>query len=117
LIPAGDRLRFRPGQAVTPEEREALRRHKAEVMALLLGLDLPPSSALDPVTVRAVLGLKPDAVALAALEADVRVAIAQYRLEVASGRFGAGVVLVRGRPLADYLNLDTVAWLLGGGRR
>lgn len=31
----GDRLRFRPGEVVTAEEREALRRHKAEVLRLL----------------------------------------------------------------------------------
>jgi hypothetical protein len=40
LVPVGSRLRFRPGEAVTPEEREALRRYKAEVLALL---SRPPS--------------------------------------------------------------------------
>ena len=35
LVVAGDRLRFRPRGAVTPELREALIEHKAEVVRLL----------------------------------------------------------------------------------
>lgn len=35
LVAAGDRLRFRPADALTADELEALRRHKAEVLALL----------------------------------------------------------------------------------
>ena len=35
LIPAGDRIRFRPASAVPPELVERLRAHKAEVLAIL----------------------------------------------------------------------------------
>lgn len=106
----GDRLRFRPGEAVTPEEREMLAAFKPEVLALLAPL------SLDPVTLRTVLGPQPEPAAVAALEAEVRQAIQQYRVEVATGVLGRGVLTVRGRPLSDYLDLDTVARLLGAGR-
>jgi TubC N-terminal docking domain len=43
LVPAGDRLRFRPGEAVTAEERAALRLHKPEVLRLLA----PESAVTD----------------------------------------------------------------------
>jgi hypothetical protein len=107
LVPAGARLRFRPGEAVSAEEREALRQYKAEILALL---------ALDPVTLRAVLGPRPEPPARAALEAEVRAAIQQYRVEVSTGVLGPGVLRVRGRPLSDYLSLDVVAQLLGAAR-
>ena len=35
LVPVGDRLRFRPADALTPEDLEALRQHKYEVIAFL----------------------------------------------------------------------------------
>jgi hypothetical protein len=35
--PRGDRLRVRPASVVAPEELDALRRHKAELLALLTG--------------------------------------------------------------------------------
>jgi hypothetical protein len=70
--------------------------------------------ALDAETVSAVLGPKPPAPALAQLEAEVRAALAQYRVEVSTGVLGLGALLVRGRPLADYLPLDQVARLLRG---
>lgn len=35
LVAAGDRLRYRPKDAVTPELREAILAHKAEIMRLL----------------------------------------------------------------------------------
>jgi hypothetical protein len=68
--------------------------------------------SLDPITLPAVLGPRPDPAAKAALEAELRQAIAQYRVEVATGVLGRGVLLVRGRPLADYLSLDDVARLI-----
>lgn len=114
LVPAGDRLRFRPGEAVTPEERDALRRHKAEVLRLLT---VPEPLPLDPVTLRAVLGARPEPAAVTALQTEVLAAIQQYRVEVATGVLGPGVLTVRSRPLSDYLALDTVARLLGGRRR
>ena len=111
LEAVGDRLRFRPGEAVTPKEREALRRQKAEVLRLLEPL------VLDTVTLRAVLGHHPKPEPVAALEAELRQAISQYRVEIWTGILGAGVLLVRGRPLADWLDLDTVARLLGAAKR
>ena len=35
LIPAGDRLRYRPASALTADEVEALRQHKAEILQSL----------------------------------------------------------------------------------
>jgi hypothetical protein len=49
LWAVGDRLRVRPATAVTPEELEALRRHKAEIMKLLApapDVPTPPDLAL-----------------------------------------------------------------------
>ncbi|GIW96963.1 MAG: hypothetical protein KatS3mg111_0296 [Pirellulaceae bacterium] len=37
LVPVGDRLRFAPKDALTPDLVEALRAHKAEMLALLAG--------------------------------------------------------------------------------
>jgi hypothetical protein len=110
LVAAGDRLRFRPSEAVTSEEREALRCHKAEVLRLLARV--LESLALDAVTLRAVLGPRPEPEALATLEVEIRQAIATYRTEVATDAIGPKPVLVRGRPLADYLDLDTVGRLI-----
>jgi TubC N-terminal docking domain len=107
LVPVGDRLRFRPGEAVTPEEREMLVALKPEVMAILAPL------TLDPVTLRTVLGARPEPTVVQALEAEVRAGIQQYQVEVATGVLGRGALTVHGRPLSDYLDLDTVAWLLG----
>jgi hypothetical protein len=61
---------------------------------------------------RAELGPRLDPTALAAIETEVRAAITQYEAEVTMGQLGSGVLLVRGRPLADYLDLDTMALLL-----
>ena len=71
------------------------------------------SLRLDAITLRAVLGPRPKAAAEAALQAEVLTAIQQYRVEVATGVLGRGVLTVRGRALSDYLDLDTVARLLG----
>ena len=110
LEPRGEKLAIRPVSRLTREELEALRAHKPEVLRLLAP---QPALTLDPATLREVLGPRPDPAALAALEAEVRDAIAQYQVEVATGVLGRGVLMVRGRPLADYLGLDTVARLLG----
>jgi hypothetical protein len=106
LVPAGNRLRFRPGEAVTSEEREMLAAVKGEVLAMLAPL------ALDQVAVRMVLGPRPEPPAVHALEGEVRAAIAQYQIEAMTGVIGARLLLIRGRPLADYLDLETVAQLL-----
>jgi hypothetical protein len=42
LVPAGDRLRYRPVDALTPDELAALRALKADVLALLTAPTLPP---------------------------------------------------------------------------
>jgi hypothetical protein len=42
---AGDRLRFRPAAAVTPDELAALRAHKAAVLRVLRAETAPPTSA------------------------------------------------------------------------
>ncbi len=112
LVPAGDRLRFRPGEAVTSEEREALRRHKAEVLALLTSPQPFEPLALDPITLHEVLGPRPDPATLAELEAEVRAAVRQLETESLTGAIKAEALLVRGRPVADYLPLDEVARLL-----
>lgn len=45
LEPRGDRLRVRPASAVTPDEVEALRRYKPEVLRLLTGGSRPARAA------------------------------------------------------------------------
>ena len=80
---------------------------KPEVMAILAPL------TLDPVTLCTVLGARPEPTVVQALEAEVRAGIQQYQVEVATGVLGRGALTVHGRPLSDYLDLDTVAWLLG----
>jgi TubC N-terminal docking domain len=107
LIPAGDRLRFRPASAVPPDLVEHLRRHKAEVLVLLT----QPIVTLDAKTVSEVLGPRADEHAVACVRLDVRAAV--HELEAG---IRAGVLpprrLIHGRPLADWLDLGDVAWLL-----
>ena len=67
---------------------------------------------LNPRTVAAALGPYPAAAAVVALKAEVRGAIQRFRDEVATGELGRSVLTVRGRPLAEYLDLDTIARLL-----
>ena len=68
-----------------------------QVLRLLAPAPVP---ALNPVTLREVLGSRPDPMCLAALEAEVRHTITQYRVEVATGVLGRGVLTVRGRALS-----------------
>ncbi len=68
--------------------------------------------ALDPVTVREILGPSPSADALRTLEAEVSDATAQLDAEIRSGQIGPGPLLVRGRPLGDWLPLQHLARLL-----
>lgn len=42
LQPAGDRLRYRPIEAMTPELAEQVKARKAEILALLTGLPIRP---------------------------------------------------------------------------
>jgi hypothetical protein len=116
----GDRLRYRPAAALTTDDLEALRQHKAEVLELL---SAPPLlrilSPLDPVTVREVLGAHADQHDLGILRLDVLASIRKLEAEIATGSITPRVRLVRGRPLADWLSLDDIARLMrpAKGRR
>jgi TubC N-terminal docking domain len=117
LEPRGDRLRVRPVGLVTPAEVEALKRHKAEVLALLAEASRPRPAAppslmtLDPTTVREFLGDHPDPHDLAMLRVDVAEAVARLEAGIRAGHIPTRQ-LVRGRPLADWLDLAEVARLL-----
>ena len=90
----------------------------------------PDSLSLDPITVCEVLtGCDPepwrrakhehpvpDPHDLAILRFDVAEAVAQLEAELRAGAVEPRVRLVRGRPLADWLDLDDVARLLRAGR-
>ena len=45
---AGDRLRFRPAEAITPQELESLTAHKGEILTLLRGGRLPYGDGQPP---------------------------------------------------------------------
>ena len=109
LEPRGDKLRVVPASAVTPEEVDALRQHKAEVLALL-----SPARPLmlNPETVREVLGPHADPYDLAILALDVLTVVRSLEQEVASGTITPGLRLIRGRALAEWLDLEDVARLL-----
>lgn len=47
----------------------------------------------------------------------LRVALAQLEAELRSGQIGSGPILVRGRPLADWLSLEEAAWWLRRAKR
>jgi len=111
LEPDGGILVVRPAGAVQPQEVAALRRHKAEVLAMLRGRWWP-SIALNLVTVGEVLGPTPDEHALACLHLDVLGAVRQLEREVAADSIRPTPLLVRGRPLGDLLDLGDVARLL-----
>jgi hypothetical protein len=113
LEPRGDKLAVRPVQLVTPEELEALRIRKAEVLALLTVNPWRPP-ALAPRTVAEVLGPTPDPADLAVVEQHVAAELAGLRFEIQSGRLVSRPRAVWGRPLGDWLDLDTVAALLRG---
>jgi hypothetical protein len=123
LRAVGDRIRYRPASALTPEDLETLRQQKAEVLKLLLSTTPPPSQPvvaalhLDGAIVREVLGQKPDPHDLAILKLDVMQAVATLKTEVQTGTIGQHPLLVRGRPLGDWLDLDIIAGLLKLGQR
>ena len=110
LRAVGDRIRYRPASALTPDDLEALRQQKAEVLSLLSPKMSPLT--LDPTTVREVLGDHPNEHNVAILRLDVLAVVRQLEAEIATGSIRPGVRLVRGRPLADWLNLDVIARLL-----
>jgi hypothetical protein len=114
LRAVGDKIRYRPISALTPEGLEALRQHKAEVLALLTR---PPAFMLDTATVHEVLGDHPDPHHLTMVKFNVMKALAQLERESQAGAIGQTPLLVRGRPLADWLSMDDLARLLRVGRR
>jgi hypothetical protein len=110
LQPEGDRLRVRPTGLVTAEELEALRTHKAEVMALLAPPWIPPQ--LDPRTVEEVLGPAPDPRALLQLQHEVAATVASLRFDIQTGDVFRALRTVAGQPLADWLPAAGLAALL-----
>jgi len=70
--------------------------------------------APDPVTVREVLGTAPVAADLEALHHELACALWDLRERCAGRQPWAGAILVRGRPLADWLSLDDVAAIIRG---
>lgn len=116
LEPEGDRLRIRPASALSAEELEALRHVKPEVLRLLHAehaLCVPPP---DPETLREVLGPGPTPRDLEALHHELACALWDLRERQAGRLPWGGRLLVRGRPLADWLSLEEVAHILRGTR-
>lgn len=70
----------------------------------------PPG--LDPRTLVDVLGPKPDPHLVACIRFDVWAAVIALEAEMRTGTIAPGIRLVHGRPLADWLDLDTLARLL-----
>jgi hypothetical protein len=137
---AGDRLKITPASAVTPDELAMLRARKAEVLRLLAGPPPRPIPDLDPRVVCDHFGLPlpagrvPAAVATKALadamltgtldpkavsdlHEQVLAAVCELEWEINAGTLKRTPRLVQGRPLADFLDLDTVARLLREGKR
>jgi hypothetical protein len=109
LRPEGQRLTVQPASRVTADELATLRRCKAEVMALLARVT---TITLDPSTVEQELGRAPSQHDVNAATSDVLNAVAQAERESMTGALDPRPILVRGRPLADWLSLDTIAQLL-----
>jgi TubC N-terminal docking domain len=112
LLPDGESLKVRPVSRLIPGELEALRQHKAEVLALLATERRPQSLRLDPMTLREVLGDKPDPHDVAILRFDVLGAVSQLEAEIEAGAVEPRLRLVWGHPLCDWLDLAEVAQLL-----
>lgn len=111
LRAVGDRLRYKPASALTPADVEVLRKHKEAVIALLRR-SAQPWVDLSPGAVREALGAEPDEHDVAMLRFDVVVAVRQLEAEITSDIIRSRPLLVRGRPLGDWLALDDVARLL-----
>jgi TubC N-terminal docking domain len=112
LLPDGEALKVRPVSKLIPGELEALRQHKAEVLALLAPERRPQWLRLDPMTLREVLGDRPDPQDVAMLRFDVLDAVSQLKAEIKAGAVAPRLRLVRGHPLCDWLDLAEVAQLL-----
>jgi len=78
--------------------------YKPEILELLTAAARVRALALDPLTVETVLGATPDAQDVAILQFDVRDAIRQVAEEIHTGNIAPAPRLVRGRPLAEWLD-------------
>jgi len=123
LVAAGDRIRYRPADALTDEDRAALRQRKGEVLALLVqqtvAVSTPPHRppfTLCTQTVTEVLGARPDPRELESVHHEVAAAIAQLGFEVQTGRIGREPLVIRDVPLALWVDLSTIAALLRAGK-
>jgi hypothetical protein len=72
--------------------------------------------ALDPETVRDTLGPSPDPHDLAMLTLDVLAGVCWLEAEIRTSRIGRARLRVRGRPLADWLEVAEIARLLRDGK-
>jgi len=108
-IPDGAVLRLRPGRLVPAELVSAIRERKAELLALL---SPPTAPTLAPGAVREALGDSPTPHALAGLTFDIMAAVHQLEAEIQTGVIAPRPLLVRRRPLGDWLDLGEVARLL-----
>jgi hypothetical protein len=112
LKAVGDKLRYQPAEHVTPADRERLRSHKSELLALLTtAASKSATVVLDGTTVRAVLGPAPVLEAVQAVRREVATTIAVVEAAIGIGKTPPRL-LIRGHPLADWLSLDEVARLL-----
>jgi hypothetical protein len=117
LTADGDTLRCRaPRGLVTPDLAAVIRERKPELLRLLR---VPPDVWLhvpqpDPETVREVLHAEPGAADREALHHELACALWDLRDWCVGRQPWGGAILVRGRPLADWLSLDDVAAIIRG---
>jgi TubC N-terminal docking domain len=114
VLADGDRLRLRPGTALTPDDIEAIAAEKAELLRLVRAMSSPAQARgvpLDPITLHEVLGPRPAPKAVSAVRQEILTAIATIEVGIATGALSPRQ-LVRGRSLADWLSLDYLAQLL-----
>jgi hypothetical protein len=115
-----NKLRVRPKGSLTAAEQAAVRQHKPELLRLLGNAHRLYVPAPDPQTVREVLGAVPAAADLESLKHELACALWDLRDRWAGRQRQAGTIVVRGRPLVDWLRLDDVAAIIrihGGGAR
>jgi hypothetical protein len=140
LVTDGRRIGVRPAGVLTGEERQALKRHKAEVIRVLASD--PPASSIPDLDARAVCQLfgvslpdisttaranealaeamlagKIDPKDVTALHREVWAAVCALEWEISAATLKRTPRLIHGRPLGDWLNLDDVARLLREGAR
>jgi hypothetical protein len=112
LKAVGDKLRYQPTEQVTPADRERLRSHKSELLALLTTAESKSATVvLDATTVHAILGPTPALEAVQAVRREVATTIAVVEAAIGTGKTPP-CLLIRGHPLAAWLSLDEVARLL-----